>query len=492
MKRLLALVILGSVTHLFQACGVFQPKTEERVRDVPEFFTYKHINAAPKKISEAARAVVRIGTQMGAGTGFFISQSGLLMTNNHVVGTDNCSIEGCYLQLTFGFERGNKADSNTYFAEPLFSDTNLDVSVFQIRDEKGGPAFRPPHFLKVVHKTAPALMGERLYFVGHPGGELKKWVATEVVDYDKIKFSTDNLALGGSSGSPYLNADGDVVGILHSTHIGSDNLTRHGYSTVSFGTSSSAILEALGSDSGSLSIYRANQNQSSFKNPSVLEVNEDNAELILTILSNSRKELPSTSTVQEAALLGFAEQKCDDFLGENKPIIEKLTLYCYQVPIQHIKTLTQDRRWKWDARMSRFADVLHDANHSSSALRVLQSIDQAIDDDSKLVRRLKNGLQRYGVPLSFELAEQLTDVGILNYEGKHLQSYIENYSRQAHFEKYYVKIIFSMFNLNQLRLLGGDVIKKTVARALGDGNITLGDYLIVEAFAYRHFPDLLN
>ena len=62
-------------------------------------------------------------------TAVFISPDGLLLTNNHVLGVSICPVEGCYVQLTFGDQRGVPVSpAEVVFAVPKAVNVGLDVA----------------------------------------------------------------------------------------------------------------------------------------------------------------------------------------------------------------------------------------------------------------------------------------------------------------------------------------------------------------------------
>lgn len=93
-KSLLGISLCALV--LVVACGKKKPILGKPL-EVPEYTALKNMSEAPPKIREASEAVVKIA----AGTGFFISTEGLLMTNNHVLGATNCALQGCHVDLHF-------------------------------------------------------------------------------------------------------------------------------------------------------------------------------------------------------------------------------------------------------------------------------------------------------------------------------------------------------------------------------------------------------
>ena len=77
-----------------------------------KFYELKHIEAAPEVVREAAKAVVRINNNA---TAFFVSNDGLLLTNNHVLGELDCALEGCSVRLDFDYQKGLNFFSEKYF-----------------------------------------------------------------------------------------------------------------------------------------------------------------------------------------------------------------------------------------------------------------------------------------------------------------------------------------------------------------------------------------
>jgi S1-C subfamily serine protease len=210
--------------------------------DLPSFHD---IGSAPSKIQTAADAVVRIRMAAGYGTGAFISSTGLLLTNDHVLGDTVCPIEGCSIQLTFGLEIGKPVPTPmTVFAVPQAVDVGLDMTVAQIYDASR-TALSTPAFLSFHDVDAASLLGMHVTVVGHPEGELKKWTDGVVVDAFGNWFTADAYSLPGNSGSPMLDDDGDIVGLLHRGPTTEDLITNDSVDVYSIGTASAALDAAM-------------------------------------------------------------------------------------------------------------------------------------------------------------------------------------------------------------------------------------------------------
>jgi hypothetical protein len=207
-----------------------------------ELPSFRDISSAPSKIQTAAEAVVRVRMAAGYGTGSFISSSGLLLTNDHVLGDTVCPLEGCSIQLAFGLELGKPVQNPmTVFAVPQAVDVGLDMAVAQIYDSPGGTPLATPTFLSFHDLDAASLLGMHVTVVGHPEGDLKKWTDGEVVDAFGDWFTADAYSLPGNSGSPMLDDDGNIVGLLHRGPSGEDLITNDSVDVYSIGTASAPL-----------------------------------------------------------------------------------------------------------------------------------------------------------------------------------------------------------------------------------------------------------
>jgi V8-like Glu-specific endopeptidase len=208
--------------------------------------SFQDLTSAPAPIQKAAEAVVRIGTATESATGAFISATGLLLTNNHVLGTEVCPVEGCYAQLSFGYQRGKPhAAPQSVFVVPVAVSVGLDVAVVQVYGAQGGTPLSTPSFLTVESREASSLLTTHVTLVGHPDGHLKKWTAGEVIETDGSWVWTTAYLLPGNSGSPLLDDAGKLVGIVHRGPTGEGLFTSDGALTYSIGTASAPIVEAM-------------------------------------------------------------------------------------------------------------------------------------------------------------------------------------------------------------------------------------------------------
>jgi endonuclease/exonuclease/phosphatase family metal-dependent hydrolase len=165
-----------------------------------------------------ARAVCRIvirrrengGRIKGYGTGFLIAK-GFLMTNNHVLKTKD---EAEVSVAEFGFEEGREVVRVPLLPQRLFlTNEGLDFTIVACDDRELGQHEPIP----LLRDPTTITRHDRVNIIQHPGGEPKQ-IAIHDNHVKKIKdrvlhYETDTQP--GSSGSPVLNNDWDLVALHH-------------------------------------------------------------------------------------------------------------------------------------------------------------------------------------------------------------------------------------------------------------------------------------
>ena len=143
--------------------------------------------------------IVTIQGELGSGTGFIIDESGLVLTNHHLVDQS--------------FEVRARFDRNTAVkARVLAVDEERDLAVVQINLS----AFPKSRILKFASKYAaePAVIeGEQVFTIGSPLNQekiLSSGIASKV---ESRAIITDIVFSSGNSGAPLFNSLGEVVGI---------------------------------------------------------------------------------------------------------------------------------------------------------------------------------------------------------------------------------------------------------------------------------------
>ena len=151
-----------------------------------------------KMVSSSVKSVVTVKTDIGHGSGFFISSDGLIITNNHVIEKAK-EIE---VIMNAGFSLP---------AQVVSYDADNDVAIIKI----AGNGFKPL-FLKDTDEVG---IGEEVIAIGTPldislGQTVTKGIISGTRELEDRKlYQMDAGIQHGNSGGPLLNIKGEVIGI---------------------------------------------------------------------------------------------------------------------------------------------------------------------------------------------------------------------------------------------------------------------------------------
>ena len=154
------------------------------------------------------------GEKVASGSGFAITPSGYFVTNRHVVTDDSGRVRDT-IYVTMADQRFNL----TTRVKVVALGTDADLAIVQI------PDYRGPYMKKIDWEGNAANQGAPAALIGFPYGTglafddtLSRVVRTSMtagifskVAPDFIQF--DGITVGGSSGSPVFNANGEVVAV---------------------------------------------------------------------------------------------------------------------------------------------------------------------------------------------------------------------------------------------------------------------------------------
>jgi serine protease Do len=153
--------------------------------------------------TQSQASIVQIRTEgRGGGTGVIWQNDGRIITNNHVVASDDAQVQVSLV------------DGRSFKAQILQRNPQLDLALLKISGENlQALPFADSSTLRV---------GEWVFAIGHPWGQ--RWVMTagiagtqstmQMRDGSKTQYIKSDVGLApGNSGGPLLNADGAVVGI---------------------------------------------------------------------------------------------------------------------------------------------------------------------------------------------------------------------------------------------------------------------------------------
>jgi S1-C subfamily serine protease len=144
-------------------------------------------------------SVVTVWSEFGHGTGFFAEASGLVLTNQHVVGPSR------YLSVQFDAVRKVRAIL-------LASDADKDVAVLWINSQAFPEAVVPP-LADGQGEKATIAVGERVFTIGSPLSQ-RKILTTGIVSGVEERAILADLSINpGNSGGPLFDSQGVVIGL---------------------------------------------------------------------------------------------------------------------------------------------------------------------------------------------------------------------------------------------------------------------------------------
>ncbi|MDO8570687.1 MAG: trypsin-like peptidase domain-containing protein [Candidatus Daviesbacteria bacterium] len=173
-------------------------------------------------VAKSSPSVVAIGTNQNPtmGTGFIVSEKGIVVTNKHVVG-----VNAIYNVIT--------RDGKKFEVRKIYRDPVLDLAIVQI-DEGGLQSLN-------LGNSSNLKVGQTVIAIGNALGKLTNTVTTGVVSglgrqviagnpFSGSSESLDNLiqtdaAINmGNSGGPLLNSAGQVIGVNVATTDGAQSI----------------------------------------------------------------------------------------------------------------------------------------------------------------------------------------------------------------------------------------------------------------------------
>jgi serine protease Do len=175
------------------------------------------------KISEDIKivkdAVDEIGGEMNpvinyktGGTGFLIDSKGYLVTNAHVVEKAK----------NIAVQRANGKDYNAVIA---FIDVVRDIAILKIKDA----SFKSTGPIPYGISKSPAELAAPIFTLGYPKDDIVYGEgylsAKKGLNGDTLSCQIDIAANRGNSGSPILNKNGEVIGILNGRQENADRFT---------------------------------------------------------------------------------------------------------------------------------------------------------------------------------------------------------------------------------------------------------------------------
>ncbi|QKS71173.1 trypsin-like peptidase domain-containing protein [Paenalkalicoccus suaedae] len=166
-----------------------------------EFLATSQELSSNEDVQTYKESVVIVRTDDSKGTGFVIDDS-LIMTNEHVI--DRA------VSPVVAFDNGD-----SYVTEPIYVNEELDMAILRVEDEN----FDHPS----LPLTTDYAENELVYVIGNPlffnfiPNEGTLLADMSVSSKEVPVMSLDAPIYRGSSGSPVINTDGEVVGLVFAT-----------------------------------------------------------------------------------------------------------------------------------------------------------------------------------------------------------------------------------------------------------------------------------
>lgn len=179
----------------------------------------RSIAEASDKIKKLSRAVAKImNSNYSSGTGFFISEDGLFLTNEHVMPIGSCHQNGCPgYKIIRDFRAGGENETYTDFEVLAQSDSSqsLDFTLLKVKLPEG----KKTPFLELELDRYEYNFQEdnkRTYKVlGHPGGASLRFTNARPLKQKGFNLELLTLLLGGNSGGPLIDdQSGRVIGLV--------------------------------------------------------------------------------------------------------------------------------------------------------------------------------------------------------------------------------------------------------------------------------------
>ena len=148
--------------------------------------------------ARAATVCLELGEEKGSGSGVIVSPDGLILTAAHVSGGVNRTIEAVM------------EDGTRYPVRTLGLNSNTDAAMAQIEGEGPFP------FVAVDRENSTQL-GDWVMSLGHSGGyDQERGVVVRLgrlVRMAQRTWQTDGTLIGGDSGGPLFDLNGQLIGI---------------------------------------------------------------------------------------------------------------------------------------------------------------------------------------------------------------------------------------------------------------------------------------
>ncbi len=180
-------------------------------------YTTGRLKAAPvnELVKRYGDSVVMVKTPSGLGSGFFISESGYLITNYHVVERETAITVSIFNKTEAGYERKELKKVRIVALHPV-----RDLALLQVDEEEAADVAIEP---VVLAEDDGVDVGSLVFAIGNPLG-LERSVSQGIVSsrtrsIGYLRFIQTDAAINpGNSGGPLFNSRGEVIGVACAGH----------------------------------------------------------------------------------------------------------------------------------------------------------------------------------------------------------------------------------------------------------------------------------
>jgi serine protease Do len=215
------------ISYISDRLTSIEIRTSQKILTQEEAVTSVVENASPAVVSVVQETVVLdpftgpVTERQGIGTGFIVSEDGVILTNRHVVSEEDVD----YLVVTQG--------GDEYEAEEVHRDFAYDLAIIKV-SASGLPTL-------TLGDSDAIQIGQTAVAIGNALGRFSNTITAGVisgvgrgiettsaygtsVEYMEDVIQTDAALNPGNSGGPLLNLSSEVVGINVAVAYGSENI----------------------------------------------------------------------------------------------------------------------------------------------------------------------------------------------------------------------------------------------------------------------------